>query len=62
MAKLAREVIVMAESEKLGRRIHNLELPWQSITSLVTDSNISAAQRSAIEAHGVEVIVAAAVQ
>jgi len=62
MAEVAREVIVMAESEKLGRRIHNLELPWSSITTLVTDSKLSAAARSAIQARGVEVIVAAADQ
>ncbi|WP_339900296.1 DeoR family transcriptional regulator [uncultured Gilvimarinus sp.] len=60
MAKVAREVIVMAEAEKFGRRIHNLELPWESITTLVTDSNIAAADRSALEARGVEVIVASA--
>ena len=28
MAEVAREVIVMVESDKIGRRIPNLELPW----------------------------------
>src|SRR5690606_15185307 len=37
MAEVSREVIVMAESEKIGRKIHNLELPWSVINFLVTD-------------------------
>src|SRR5690606_29172474 len=38
MAEVAREVIVMAEASKLGRKIHNLELPWSAVDILVTDS------------------------
>lgn len=59
MAEVAREVIVMAESEKIGRKIHNLELPWSSIRVLVTDSGISKADKVQIEQHGVQVICAA---
>ena len=58
MAEVAREVIVMAESDKLGRRIHNLELPWQCIDILVTDAGISDVARRALEAQQVHVLVA----
>ncbi|WP_049723053.1 DeoR family transcriptional regulator [Gilvimarinus polysaccharolyticus] len=58
MADVAREVIVMAESDKLGRRIHNLELPWQTIDILVTDAGINDAARKSLEAQNVKVLVA----
>jgi DeoR/GlpR family transcriptional regulator of sugar metabolism len=60
MAEVAREVIVMAESEKIGRKIHNLELPWSAINVLVTDDAISADDKKQIEQQGVQVICAAA--
>jgi DeoR/GlpR family transcriptional regulator of sugar metabolism len=56
MAEVSREVIVLAESEKIGRKIHNLELPWSVIDYLVTDSDIAAEDRHRIEQQGVEVI------
>ena len=59
MAEVAREVIVMAESDKIGRKIHNLELPWSMIKVLVTDKEISAADKKTIEQQGVLVICAA---
>jgi DeoR/GlpR family transcriptional regulator of sugar metabolism len=59
MAEVAREVIVMAESDKIGRKIHNLELPWSAIKVLVTDDRISAEAKATIEQQGVQVICAA---
>lgn len=59
MAEVAREVIVMAESDKIGRKIHNLELPWQAVQVLVTDADISEADKQKIEQQGVRVICAA---
>lgn len=56
MAEVSREVIVLAESEKIGRKIHNLELPWSVVNYLVTDSEITAENKARIEAQGVEVI------
>lgn len=56
MAEVAREVIVMLESDKLGRKIHNLELPWSMIKVLVTDEGLSAADAAQIEQQGVQVI------
>ncbi|QJQ95620.1 MULTISPECIES: DeoR/GlpR family DNA-binding transcription regulator [Halomonadaceae] len=56
MAEVAREVVVMVESSKIGRRIPNLELPWSGIHALVTDNGLGEASRRSIEAHGVKVI------
>lgn len=58
MADVSREVIVMVESNKVGRKMHNLELAWQQITTLVTDHQIADTDRQAIEAQGVRVILA----
>ncbi len=60
MADVAREVIVMAESDKIGRKIHNLELPWSAIKVLVTDDGIDANDKQKIEQQGVQVICASA--
>ncbi len=59
MAEVAREVIVMAESDKIGRKIHNLELPWSAVKVLVTDSDLQAQDKLKIEQQGVQVICAA---
>lgn len=60
MAEVAREVIVLAESDKFGRKIPNLELPWSKIQTLITDEHLDPEMRVQIEACGVEVICAAA--
>jgi DeoR/GlpR family transcriptional regulator of sugar metabolism len=60
MAEVAREVIVMAESSKIGRKIHNLELPWSAIKVLVTDNAIDEQEKQNIEQQGVQVICASA--
>lgn len=56
MAEVAREVVVMAESEKLGRKIHNLELPWSAVGVLVTDQDFPDSATKALEQQGVRVI------
>lgn len=56
MADVAREVVVMIESDKLGRRIPNLELGWATIDVLVTDDSIDDALADRIVAQGVDVI------
>ncbi|OHX14863.1 DeoR/GlpR family DNA-binding transcription regulator [Chromobacterium sphagni] len=58
MAEVAREVIVMVESDKIGRRIPNLELPWDKIHTLVTDDGLAVAARESIQAKGVTLICA----
>lgn len=58
MAEVAREVIVMVESDKIGRRIPNLELPWERIHTLITDERITDDARHEISARGVRLICA----
>ena len=60
MAESAREVIVLVESEKIGRKIPNLELPWQQVTTLITDNLLADDTRKAIEAKGIQLICAEA--
>nr|WP_243454232.1 DeoR family transcriptional regulator [Oceanisphaera pacifica] len=61
MAEVAREVVVMVESEKIGRKIPNLELPWESIDTLVTDSGISAQQEQALKNKNINLVITAKV-
>ncbi|MDU9396205.1 DeoR/GlpR family DNA-binding transcription regulator [Pseudomonas sp. zfem003] len=58
MAEVAREVIVMAEADKVGRRIPNLELPWSSIHTLITDERLPQDARQKIEARGITLVCA----
>ncbi|MCR9847628.1 MULTISPECIES: DeoR/GlpR family DNA-binding transcription regulator [Vibrio diabolicus subgroup] len=58
MAEVSREVIVMIESEKIGRKIPNLELAWHQIDVLLTDADIQQEHKIQIEQHGVKVICA----
>lgn len=58
MAEVSGQVIVMAESEKLHRKIPNIELPWSAISVLVTDDGIDQNAKQQIENHGVNVMCA----
>ena len=58
MAEVSREVIVMVESDKISRKIPNLEIPWQKIDILITDSDISPEAKSKLEEQGVNLIIA----
>lgn len=62
MADVAREVIVMIESSKLGRRIPNLELPWSVVSTLITDDGLSSTIEEQLEQQGVRVIRASVQQ
>ncbi|AXN31599.1 XRE family transcriptional regulator [Vibrio coralliilyticus] len=56
MAEVSREVIVMVESEKIGRKIPNLELAWTSIDILITNKDLNPEFKQQIESHDVKVI------
>lgn len=58
MAEVSRKVIVLIESQKIGRKMPNLELEWQQIDKLITDDQLDPNVKQQIEALGVEVIVA----
>ncbi|KJF92950.1 XRE family transcriptional regulator [Photobacterium angustum] len=62
MAEVSREVVVMIESCKVGRKIPNLELAWQGIDTLITDDGMSDADTVSIEQQGVRVIRACSEQ
>ncbi|MBU2255211.1 MAG: DeoR family transcriptional regulator [Gammaproteobacteria bacterium] len=59
MADVAREVVVMVESDKIGRKIPNLELPWSGIHTLITDERLSDEAREQITKRGIKLICAA---
>ena len=56
MAEVSREVIVMVESDKFGRKIPNLELAWNMVDVLVTDAGLPDEFVKKIESHQVRVI------
>lgn len=57
MAETAREVVLMVESQKIGRKMPNLELSWEQIDVLVTDNAISAEIIKQIEQQNVEIVL-----
>jgi DeoR/GlpR family transcriptional regulator of sugar metabolism len=59
MAEVAREVVVMVESDKIGRKIPNLELPWSGIHTLITDERLSPEAREQLTERGIKLICAA---
>ncbi len=48
----------MVGSDKIGKRIPNLELAWEQISALVTDDRVDAAIVEQINQQGVNVIIA----
>jgi DeoR family glucitol operon repressor len=58
MCNAAREVILMADSSKFGRKSPNIVCSLESVNKLITDAGIPADFRTALEAKGIEVIVA----
>lgn len=56
MAEVARDVVVMIESGKLGRRIPNLELPWSAVNTVISDWGLDEAMQQQLEQQGVRVI------
>jgi DeoR/GlpR family transcriptional regulator of sugar metabolism len=58
MAEVSKQVIVMAESEKLERKIPNVELPWSQISILVTDDGLDKDAKQQIQKQGVTVMCA----
>ena len=58
MCNAAREVILMADSSKFGRKSPNIVCSLESVDKLITDAGIPADFRAALEKKGIEVIVA----
>ncbi|WP_448550167.1 DeoR/GlpR family DNA-binding transcription regulator [Thalassotalea fusca] len=58
MADVAREVIVMVESEKINRKIPNLELGWEKIHTLITDDDIASDVKEQLLEQGINLVCA----
>ena len=58
MADVSREVIVMIESEKINRKIPNVEIPWQHIHTLISDDNLPLETRNQLIKQGINLICA----
>jgi DeoR/GlpR family transcriptional regulator of sugar metabolism len=56
MAANSASVVVMAEANKLNKKIPNIELPWSSVSSLITDDSIDHDSIQLISEHGINVI------
>lgn len=57
MIKMARKVIVVADSSKFGRRNLAVICSVSQIDVLITDKGISATDKEALEKMGVEVVI-----
>lgn len=57
MCNAAREVILMADSSKFGRKSPNVVCSLETVDKLITDAGIDPAFRQALEAKGIEVII-----
>lgn len=58
MAEVSRKVIIMAESEKFTRKMPNLELAWQDISTLISDAEVSESVLQNLSSHQIDVITA----
>nr|WP_318379463.1 DNA-binding transcriptional repressor [uncultured Enterobacter sp.] len=58
MCNAAREVILMADSSKFGRKSPNIVCSLESVDKLITDAGISDEFRAALEDKGIDVIIA----
>ena len=58
MAKAAKQVVLLVEQKKVGRKMPNLELAWQDIDMLITDANLLPEDEQRIKQAGVTVLYA----
>jgi DeoR family fructose operon transcriptional repressor len=58
MVRCANYVVVLADSSKVGREEFVSFAPIDSVDALITDREISAADRAALTEQGIEVVVA----
>lgn len=58
MADNAKQVIVMLEADKIGRKIPNIELTWDKIDILITDDRLDKTIQQQIIQRGVQVLCA----
>ena len=56
MAEASQQVVLMAESEKFSRKMPNVELPWQGISTLITDTELASETKTMLMEQDIEVI------
>jgi DeoR family ulaG and ulaABCDEF operon transcriptional repressor len=61
LRKQADKLIVLADSSKLGKRSNFIFCPLSDVDVLITDSNVDPELVRQFEAHGIEVVIVAAV-
>lgn len=57
LSQISDEVIVLIESNKIGRKMPKLELSWDKISTVITDDGIKDSDLQAIKSKGIKVIV-----
>ena len=57
MCQAARQIIVVTDSSKFGRKTPNVVVPIDKIDIIITDKGISDADRQALEQHGIQVVL-----
>ena len=58
MARVAKQVVLLVEQKKVGRKMPNLELAWQDIDILITDCEFSPDDEQTIKQAGVSILYA----
>ena len=58
MARVAGNVVVLAESTKLRHKMPNIELAWQQVAVLVTDDGLPFSAEQQLNQQGVKVMKA----
>jgi DeoR/GlpR family transcriptional regulator of sugar metabolism len=58
MADVSREVIVLVESDKINRKIPNVEIPWLHIDTLITDADLSEELKAKLLQQDVKLLIA----
>lgn len=57
MCQAAKQIIVVTDSSKFGRKTPNIVVPVEKINTVITDSGISPQDKAALEKRGIEVLI-----
>ncbi|WP_409421535.1 DNA-binding transcriptional repressor [Pseudaeromonas sp. ZJS20] len=57
MCSSARQVVVVTDSSKFGRRTPNVVVPIDKIDIVITDAGLSTEDKAALEQHGIQVML-----
>ena len=60
MIEISTEVILLADSSKIGRVSYSVVAPVEVLDRIITDSSIKPADRTALESQGIDLIVVGA--